>query len=166
MNRLLKLKLETLKEFQEKYPTSHVGGSIGLHLRGIDLKRDLNESDLDITIDDFVMENDNFVMENESINEYVLRSDGNDFDYAIKKNVGDGSYVKMDIRVCPEPTFDVIEYEGVSYNVSRYRDIIFWKTKYANKDILKHKNDLETIKTGVRPLETSRPNYIVDDLPF
>ncbi len=30
MNRLIKLKLETLKEFQEKYPTSHVGGSIGL----------------------------------------------------------------------------------------------------------------------------------------
>jgi hypothetical protein len=161
MNNLLTLKLKTLKEFQEKYPTSHVGGSIGLYLRGIDLKRDLSKSDLDITIDELIEETDSF---------YLLDSSSDDFDYTIKKHTDSGSYIKMDIRICPEPSFDVIYFEGAYYNVSKYRDIIFWKTKYANKDISKHKDDLETIKTGVRPLETPtqtpRPNYIVDDLLF
>ena len=157
MNRLIKLKLETLKEFQEKYPTSHVGGSIGLFLRGINLKRDLSKSDLDITIDEFVFEN-------ETLKDYEQISDANDFDYAIKKNVDNDWYIKMDIRVCPEPSFEVVEFEGISYNVSKYRDIIYWKTKYANKGVSKHKNDLETIKTGIRPLE---PVSVVDDvLPF
>jgi hypothetical protein len=157
MNNLLTLKLETLKEFQEKYPTSHVGGSIGLYLRGIDLKRDLSKSDLDITIDELIEETDSF---------YLLDSSSDDFDYTIEKHTDNGSCIKMDIRICPEPSFDVIEFEGVNYNVSKYRDIIYWKTKYANKDTQKHKDDLETIKTGVRPLETSRPNYIVDELLF
>lgn len=156
MNRLLKLKLETLSEFQEKYPTSHVGGSIGLFLRGVNLLRDLTKSDLDITIDDFVFED-------ESLKDYEKRSDANDFDYAIKKNIENDWYIKMDIRVCPEPTFDIIYFEGVGYNVSKYRDIIFWKTKYANKGFSKHINDLETIKTGVRPLEPIINN---DILPF
>ena len=157
MNNLLTLKLKTLKEFQEKYPTSHVGGSIGLYLRGIDLKRDLSKSDLDITIDELIEETDSF---------YLLDSSSDDFDYTIEKHTDNGSCIKMDIRICPEPSFDVIEFEGVNYNVSKYRDIIYWKTKYANKDTQKHKDDLETIKTGVRPLETSRPNYIVDELLF
>ena len=66
------LKLLALKEFQGKYPTSHVGGSIGLMLRGIDLKRDLLTSDLDITIDEY-----NF---NENTIEGIQqRSDSNDF---------------------------------------------------------------------------------------
>ena len=45
-------KLEAVKDFQIKYPTSHVGGSVGLFIRGIDVKRSLNNSDLDITIDE------------------------------------------------------------------------------------------------------------------
>lgn len=111
MNRLIKLKLETLKEFQEKHPTSHVGGSIGLFLRGINLKRDLSKSDLDITIDEYVFEI-------EKLKDCEKRSDANVFDYAIKKNVDNDWYIKMDIRVCPEPSFDVIDFEGISYNVS------------------------------------------------
>jgi len=42
-------KLSILREIQDKYPLSHVGGSIGLMLYGIDLKRDLSASDMDIT---------------------------------------------------------------------------------------------------------------------
>jgi hypothetical protein len=155
MNNLLTIKLETLKEFQEKYPTSHVGGSIGLYLRGVDLKRDLSKSDLDITIDELIEEANSF---------YSIESSSNDFDYITKMHTDNGSYIKIEIRICPEPSFDVIEFEGVNYNVSKYRDIIFWKTKYANKGIQKHKDDLETIKTGIRPLE---PVSVVDDgLPF
>jgi len=155
----MKLKLETLKEFQEKHPTAHVGGSIGLFLRGINLFRDLSKSDLDITIDEFVFEN-------EALKDYEQRSDGKDFDYAIKKNLDNDLYVKLDIRVCPEPSFDVVEFEGVNYNVSKYRDIIFWKTKYASKGVSKHQEDLETIRTGVRPLEPVSVDDDDDGLPF
>jgi len=152
MNRL-KAKLATLKEFQLQYPAAHVGGSIGLFLRGINLLRDLSNSDLDIMID-------KFVFDNEALKDYEQVSDANDFDYAIKKNVDNDWYVKMDIRVCPESSFDVIDFEGVSYNVSKYSDILHWKTKYANKGISKHINDLEAIKTGARPLDTAT---VVDD---
>jgi len=147
MNRLVKAKLEAIKDFQDKFPTSHVGGSFGLFLRGINLLRDLSASDLDITVDEILV--DNF----DSL-EYQKRSDGIDFDYAIKKNLPNGLYVKIDIRVCPEPSFDEIIFEGVKYNVSKYRDIIFWKTKYAMKGVEKHIHDLEAIKSGVRPLQT------------
>jgi len=157
MNELFKQKLVTLKEFQDKYPTSHVGGSIGLFLRGINLLRDLSKSDLDITIDEMDIESEKSVLKT-----YEETSDNNDFDLNIKKVLPDGHYVKIDIRICPEPSFDVIEFEGVSYNVSKYRDIIFWKQKYAKKEVIKHRDDLETIKTGVRPLTAVQ----ADDLPF
>lgn len=71
---------------------------------------------------------------------------------------------EVDIRITPEPSFDIIEFNGKMYNVSKYRDIIFWKTKYANKGISKHSDDLETIKTGVRP--EVKVLEAVDDLPF
>ena len=158
-NNLMNLKLETLKEFQDKYPKAHVGGSIGLFLRGIDLLRDLKDSDLDITVDEFDCDT--------SSTEYLRRSDGNDFDHAIKKYTG-VYYVKIDIRICPEPSFDEIAFDGVKYNVSKYEDIIFWKTKYAEKGIRKHIKDLEVIATRIRTTEPYDVAYDVDlgGLPF
>jgi hypothetical protein len=155
MENSIKLKLETILEFQQAYPTSHVGGSIGLMLRGVDLKRDLRKSDLDITIDSFDTTSDHG---------FVERSDACDFDLAIRKDHEQGYYTKIDIRICPEPSFDVIEFDGHNYNVSKLRDILFWKQKYADKGHNKHKDDLIAIKTGVRPLE---PVFdFTDDLPF
>lgn len=154
------LKLKALKEFQDNYPTSHVGGSIGLMIRGIDLKRDLFNSDLDITIDEYDLSKN-------TIDAIEQRSDTNDFDYAIKKVYANGeAYVKIDIRVCPEPSFDIIEFNGVNYNVSKLRDILFWKKKYANKGVKKHEYDLIAIETGVRPLEPVVEPNTNDDLPF
>jgi len=145
MNKLFEFKLKVLKEFQDKHPTSHVGGSIGLMLRGIDLQRDLMDSDLDITVDEYVFTEDN-------VDGLEQRSDGNDFDYCVKR-IDNDLYTKIDIRVNPEPSFETVSYDGVSYNVSKVRDILFWKKKYAKKGVLKHVNDLITIETGVRPKE-------------
>ena len=138
-NTLMDFKLITLFEFQEKYPTSHVGGSIGLMLRGIDLGRNLSKSDLDITIDEYDFKEGD-------IEDLDLRSDFNDFDFCLVKKSDESMYVKIDIRVSPEPSFDVIEYKGVKYNVSKLRDIIFWKKNYAEKGVQKHINDLKVIK--------------------
>lgn len=145
MKKNLSLTLSTLKNFQLDYPNSHIGGSIGLFLRGIDLKRDLNLSDLDITTDRF--EFDSTI--------YDERSDANDFDYAIKKEHQSNGYTKIDIRLDSNCKFDVITFEGISYNVSKLEDILKWKKIYADKGVKKHINDLITIETGVRPKETS-----------
>lgn len=155
MSKMINDKLIALREFQEKHPTAHVGGSIGLMIRGIDLKRDLNKSDLDITVDEFIF--------NADVSEYEERSDNNDFDCCLKKNISNSIYVKLDIRVCPEPQFEVVNYNGIDYNVSKLRDILFWKKKYANKGVQKHIDDLITIETGIRPLV---PVNNIDTLPF
>lgn len=158
----LELRFQTLRDFQEKYPTSHVGGSIGLMIHGIDLKRELHKSDLDITIDEFKLEPNQ--------TSYEERSNGNDFDYAIKKvygnavNPSDNIYVKIDIRITPEPSYEVVEYNGHKYNVSRVKDILFWKKKYADKCVTKHVDDLFCIEFGYR---NSAIVYIInDDFPF
>jgi hypothetical protein len=142
-NKLIEFKLKTLRDFQSKYPTSHVGGSIGLMLHGVSVHRDLSISDLDITIDDFKFDS------NKST-DFEERSDNNDFDYCLKTSES-GYYTKIDIRVNPEPSFEQVVFNGIVYNVSKLRDIIFWKNKYADKGSIKHQHDLIAIDTGVRP---------------
>lgn len=165
MNKLLEFKLKTLREFQEKYPTSHVGGSIGLMLRGVDLKRDLSASDLDITIDDY--EFNSAIIKNSR-----KRSDRNDFDYNIQISSPENFYVQVDIRINPEPSFEVVTFDGNDYNVSKLRDILFWKKKYAKKGVAKHHEDLITIETGTRPPNSGNYAFKIplsnwdDDLPF
>jgi len=145
MDGIISLKLKVFQEFQLSNPTAHLGGSLGLFVRGIDLLRDLSKSDLDVTIDEYDVKN----LEKDALH---LSSDFNDFDFCTTKTIADnGNYVKMDIRVNPEPSFESIEFEGFKYNVSKLRDILFWKKKYAQKGVTKHKNDLIAIETGVRP---------------
>lgn len=158
MNKLIIQKLEVVKQFQNKYTESHIGGSIGLMLLGIDLKRDLSKSDLDITCSENISKED-------IINDYDERSDVSDFDYAIEKRFENGSYLKIDIRISPEPSFDVVNFNGTNYNVSKLKNILFWKKKYSDKGVLKHTNDLITIETGVRPKEVETVNDDFD-LPW
>ena len=117
---LIEQKLIFLRKFQSTYPSSHVGGSIGLMIRGIDLKRNLSNSDLDITVDSFVPKKFRLMEE---------RSNNSDFDYGYKIEHEDGHYTKIDIRVTPEPSFEVIEFEGHKYNVSMLRDIFILERK-------------------------------------
>lgn len=141
-NKLISNKLEAIRKIQRKYPTSHVGGSIGLMLHGIDLKRDLSTSDLDITIDEY--------SETDKIKDIDKKSDNNDFDFSFKITNSDNTYIKIDFRINPEPSFDIIEFNGFTYNVSKLKDILFWKQKYANKGSLKHANDLIVINKQLK----------------
>jgi hypothetical protein len=151
---LIELKLEAIREFQKKHPTAHVGGSFGLMLRGVNLQRDLSESDVDMTMfEEFT------ITPPTSAKRY---GSSNDFDYIELVHTSVGDFVKIDVRVNPEPSFDVIEYQGHMYNVSKLRDILFWKQKYADKGVEKHIADLRTLRTGVRNTDTND----FDDLPF
>lgn len=121
MNRhdLMQNKLNTLLEFQRLYPKSSVGGSIGLYLMGVDLKRELVASDLDIAVEGFDIES--YL----GVDQVQFRSDNNDFDYAVEKNNGEGYYTKIDIR-CVEKIgeFSVINFNGDNYNVAPKYEIV------------------------------------------
>lgn len=157
----MQYKLQMLREFQAKYPDSHVGGSVGLYLHGIDLKRDISKTDLDLTVPDYI----------EGYNDNPeWNTSSSDFDYSNMFKSKDNYFCcKVEIRVCPEPSFTVVEHERHSYNVSLLSNILFWKKKYARKGVQKHIDDLITIETGVRPVnETVRRLdkmiSIVDDM--
>lgn len=159
----MKLKLEALRKFQEKYPTSHVGGSIGLLMHGIELPRDLSESDLDVVVDEHFSCN-------EALKEYRERSDTTDFDLNIEADHEGGWYTKIDVRITPEPSFTQVCYEGHYYNVSLVRNILFWKRKYAAKGVKKHIEDIYFIENGkpmpVPEVAKQTTNNVDYDLPF
>jgi hypothetical protein len=157
----IEITLKTLREFQEKYPLSHVGGSIGIMMHGIDLKRDLSKSDLDITNPHKMPE---MIFDN-----CFESSEPSDFDHRLVINVNENYYTKVEIRVNPEPSFEVLRFEGHNYNVSLLNNIIFWKQKYADKGYQKHIDDLIVINGGERPkplIPTLSKQPFVDDLPF
>lgn len=159
-------RLKIIKQLQDKYPTSHVGGSIGLFLHGVDLQRDLSKSDIDMTVSekiDFTQPIDIENLEESSRPE--------DFDYQFRFYPNAGSvYVKIDINIRPSKKFVLIVFDGIEYRVSRIEDIIAWKHFYSMKGKGKHTDDLETIRTGIRPKEEQKQvayaNDTVDDLPF
>lgn len=153
--------LNVIKSFQDKFKTAHVGGSIGLMLHGIDLKRDLSNSDIDMTVDDYTP--------TDKPDGFIKSSNPNDFDHQYRININNDpalrdTYIKMDIRVSPEPSYDVITYNKINYRVSKLRDIIFWKRKYAKKGVQKHIDDLIVIDGGERP--SNKNEMSTDDLPF
>jgi hypothetical protein len=154
--------LKAVKDFQDRIPNSHVGGSIGLFLHGIDLKRSLGQSDIDMTVEDYMPEK----FANDKYDESSMPED---FDYKYRYAISTQLYIKMDIRVCPEPTFEIINRNGIDYRVSKKRDILFWKDKYARKNVYKHTDDMFTI-TGLE--KYARTKQVVslhpldDDLPF
>src|SRR6188768_2295899 len=111
MERLLTI----IREFQTKFHT-HVGGSVGLFLHGINLQRDLNKSDLDLTATKETL----FVSDN-----LTESSMTEDFDFRFRYYDKSG-YVKVDINIKPESKFSIINYNGFDYKVSLMEDIIYF----------------------------------------
>lgn len=140
----IRKQLKVLRAFQNKYPKSHVGGSIGLRLLGVDLKRNLYYSDLDITTSEFTPTA-------KSVEHGC--SPVEDFDYRYQIDDKEtGHFFKLEIRIDDEQSeFDVVNYDGVNYNVTSKKVILSWKQKYAENHSQKHIDDLITIATGVRP---------------
>jgi hypothetical protein len=149
----IEFKLRVLREFQEEYPQSHVGGSIGLMLHGIYLGRSLENSDLDMKCPKF------------EIGDYLCKgkSSGEDFDFTIfaendkdyLDNIKNGTYdntelpinycLEIDIKLC-NSKFDIIEFDRHSYNVSKLSTIMYHKTKYAKEGYMKHAQDINFVK--------------------
>lgn len=158
---IINQKLGIIKRLQQTFVDAYVGGSFGIFLHGIDLKRSLNQSDIDMSVQSTI-DYQKLV----EIDELEEASNPEDFDYCFRYNHFD-SYTKIDVRRNSEGSFIVIERDGVSYNVAKLEDIIVWKEKYAAKGVQKHSDDLIVIRGGERPERTpEQAETITDDLPF
>lgn len=154
------LNLWAVKELQTKYPMSHVGGSAAMFLHGVRLERwgKTQSSDLDIIFPYYVLiEGQTSTKDDE--NEIEVRKatkSGNDFDECFLYTSGKET-VKIDIRVDPKQQYEIIEYEGFKYKVSKLETILAAKLKYAMNGQTKHMNDIYEIceKKVSRNLEIS-----------
>ena len=133
------LNLDLIKDIQTQYPMFHVGGSAGLFLHGIRLKRwssRTSHSDIDLVAPYFVLP-DGKIGDNDI--EYLdAKASGNDFDETF---IVDG--VKVDYRIDPKQRYELIEYNGYKYKVSNVLTILEAKLKYAlTPNGQKHKHDI------------------------
>lgn len=138
-NSIIDFKLKILRIIQKKYPKSHIGGSFGLLLNGLTLDRDITSCDLDV-----IMNDDSFKINDYDTLEMSIEhaSDSEDFNRYILKVK---SLYQIDISIQTRQTFNIINFEGYNYNVSKIKDILYHKKIYADKDVEKHKKDLVTI---------------------
>lgn len=147
VSRSIEIKLDLIQKFQQCYPNSHVGGSIGLMLHGVNLKRSLNGSDLDMTSDYFIPEieediESNYINFNRMTQEYLIPSHS-DFEYCYIEPRFNNN--KVEVRIAQNTSYDVIEFNGKNYNVTPKNEILRFKYKYASLGISKHAMDLMRI---------------------
>lgn len=133
-----RIKLDLLKTIQTEFPTTIVGGSVGLFLHGLLLDRlkDGNGSDLDIIVPYYCFHN----KENINVEQVHTKKSGNDFDIVIGFNG-----VNCDVRIDPYAKYDIIRYDDFDFKVSPLFDILYYKTKYAKNGQTKHIDDLKDL---------------------
>ena len=131
------LKLDIIRKFQEKYPHTQIGGSVGLFLHGVILQRfNTPINDFDIITPYYTLFEDlnngvNSIKINLSDEDY---KSGCDFDECI--SIGG---IKADIRIDNHQKYNMIEFEGFKYKVSTLEAIWAAKLRY---NVKKHNDDL------------------------
>lgn len=140
--------LDVLRELQKNYQII-VGGSCALYLYGLPLDRvnSLKTPDFDIVMPFYQKihtstlsgEGENTIDE---IEEFDGKSSGNDFDRTFLLNTCDDRFFKLDVKVDPKASYNIVTHNGHKYKVAELLDIIEAKCRYANKGNNKHKEDL------------------------
>ncbi len=144
-----KLNLDIVKEIQIKYPMLHVGGSVGLFLHGVRLKRWFNKhkSDIDMVSPYFILPEGE--IDEEPITYLDAKASGNDFDETFMI----GNDIKVDYRIDNKQRYEIITFDGFDYKVSPLLTILEAKMRYAlMKNGHKHKADLIEMVTRVKPV--------------
>lgn len=130
------LKLKYLRQITEKFPNTIIGGSVGLYLRGIRLKRLENYG-----IGDFDLIHPFYINLEDEIDDCVSNDNlPSGCDFGDQFNF-DG--IKVDLKVDPQLKYDIVEFNGHKYKVGDFRETIEAKIKYSkNKGGEKHYIDL------------------------
>jgi hypothetical protein len=152
------MNLEKVRKLQKAYPLIHVGGSIGLFLQGIRLKRWKDSTvGIDIVSPYFQL----FESFDDCCVDYQdCKKSGNDFDEVFILDS-----VKVDCRIDPHQRYEVVEYKGFKYKVSKFETIMAAKMKYAANGQDKHKDDIREMCKLNKPLENVN-DAIDSDLLF
>jgi hypothetical protein len=130
MNKLMNV-LNQIK-FQE--PSIAVGGSVGLYLQGINLERDWDTVDLDLTCP--------YVPQ--GLAEHLTETKGNDSADMQLSYLING--IKVQVQVTEEREIIGIIHLGLPYYVHTVPYILKWKHHYADKGVQKHIDDLDKIR--------------------
>jgi len=136
-----KMKLENVKLLQTLNPNLIVGGSIGLYLHGVRLKRFSDTKtviDYDLVLPFYqILKNGNQLRIYEDV---VEKGNGYGTDFEITLTI-DG--VKADLRIDPKQRYEIIEHKGYKYKVVPLISIIRAKANYAHTMWGgKHRDDL------------------------
>lgn len=127
----LQEKIDLVYNLQAKYKSIHVGGSLSLLLRGIDLGRPISDIDLcsSVKINS---------LKREIRNDTILSSD---FDYDI-------SYkdIVIQLKIDKDQIYDTVVYNSRTFRVSKIETILYYKKLYSDRGYKKHTKDLKIIK--------------------
>ena len=146
----LSLRLRIVREIQAKMPNSHLGGSLGLFLQGIDLKRDFVGSDLDFCFPDTY---NSILPSDKSQNPEFLQTEeaksSTDMDHCVLTSISPkgspGVKVKIEINVDKSQSYKTVTYEGNTYRVTNPEVVLGWKVVFASRGSEKHRKDLDLL---------------------
>lgn len=140
------IRLQVIRQLQNVYKRSHLGGSIGLYLLGYIVPRDITTSDIDIIIPNFNFKLGKKTLEKLHIEYY---EDDLDEEYAnvgimhkVIKKIGPKYKISIDIGIETDQSYTDVIYEGHSYRISNLEHIVAYKKQFANYNE-KHIEDLK-----------------------
>ena len=140
-------RLEIYKSIESAHPGCHIGGSIGLFLHGIDLGRTFIDSDIDIC--SFKPHGKKLVDSRYSETDLASSTDMDEVCYEsnVEEN-GVEKKIKIEYKYDKTQDFKLVEYKGVTYNVTLPEIILGWKVLFACRGSKKNREDLD--KLGIK----------------
>lgn len=128
------LHLDLARKIQVAHREAIIGGSLALFLHGVRLDRwGKDESDLDLIVPHFILIDRAQGVKNKVEEKY-------DFDYVmVVEETG------IDVKIDNKAMYEVLEFEGFMYKVSRLDQIWAAKCKYSIDGNEKHTSDLNEL---------------------
>lgn len=140
--RLKEMGIDVLQELQSKYNLFFAGSS-ALFLYGLDLGREAGDIDVIMPYYQKITGGEDSLID--EAEDFDAKSSGNDFTYTSCITTNDGRFFKVDIRINPEQSYDLVPFEGKIFRLSKLCDIIEAKARYWKEGNLKHGDDLKML---------------------
>ena len=154
------LPLQLMEKLQNLYPL-HFGGSTALLLYGCNLFRKIKDKgiDLDVVLPYYIkIRKEDMIKAGipvDKVEYHGAKASGNDFDDTVaitfKTTTGTdlfdeidnlGSYLKLDIRIDPKQSYNIVKYKDMEFRLSLPETILEAKIKYALNGQKKHADDI------------------------
>ena len=163
--------VDIILELQSRYNIT-IGGSVSLFLNGLELDRKSGSIDLDVVMPYYQkMRTKDFGKDSiiDEIEEVDAKKSGNDFMYTFCVTSKDGRFLKVDVRISPEQSYDIITFKDQEFKTCKVLETLAAKCKYAIEGNDKHKNDIFNLINFNTKTNNGKPKKdfdIFDCLPF